>query len=66
MSTNNVSWFKSSFSVQDEYCVEVCFDEDSVRVRSSRNVNGPVLVFDRGEWTAFELGVSHGEFVMPI
>jgi hypothetical protein len=59
-------WFKSSFSQQDKpNCVEVRFAEGMAYVRSSREVDGPVLVFDRGEWEAFELGFSRGEFSMP-
>lgn len=65
MSPNIGYWFKSSFSSQCNNCVEVFIDGDTVQVRNSRDTSGPVLVFDRGEWTAFELGVFHGEFAMP-
>lgn len=35
-------------------------------VRNSREEEGPVLVFTRGEWEAFELGMFSGEFAMPF
>ena len=61
------SWFKSSFSNgQGGSCVEVCFAGGKVRVRDSKDPDGPVLVFNRGEWDAFELGVFHGEFAFPV
>lgn len=59
-------WFKSSFSGgNDPNCVEVLFVNDLALVRNSTVVNSPVLVFNRGEWEAFELGVFNGEFSMP-
>jgi hypothetical protein len=43
----------------------VRFAEGEVRVRDSKDPSGPVLVFNRGEWEAFELAVFHGEFAFP-
>jgi hypothetical protein len=66
MSRLDQCWFKSSFSGgNDPYCVEVLFSNGETHVRNSRQPDGPVLVFTRGEWEAFELGVFHGEFAMP-
>lgn len=65
MSPQSRSWFKSSFSSTGQNCVEVCFVNDVAVVRSSVDPAGPVLVFSRGEWDAFELGVVNGEFAMP-
>lgn len=62
-------WFKSSFSGgggSGGGCVEVCFADGGVQVRDSKDANSPVLVFNRGEWEAFELGVFHGEFALPV
>ena len=63
-------WFKSTLSANSSTCVEVAFIEGAggteAHVRNSRRPDGPVLVFDRGEWEAFELGVFAGEFGMPI
>jgi hypothetical protein len=58
-------WFKSSFSINGGACVEVRFADGTAQVRDSKNPDGPVLVFSRGEWDAFELGVFHGEFPFP-
>ena len=61
------NWFKSSFSGgQGAQCVEVCFAGGEARVRDGKDPDGPVLVFNRGEWDAFELGVFHGEFAFPV
>ena len=65
MGPNGKGWFKSSFSQSSQSCVEVLFADGVAQVRSSRDPGGPVLVFDRGEWEAFELGIFHGEFAMP-
>ena len=63
----NREWCKSTFSdATPPNCVEVRFAEGRAMVRDSKNPDGPVLVFDRGEWAAFELGVFHGEFEMPL
>ena len=64
-------WSKSTFSDQGTGCVEVRFAENDndggvfAQVRSSRQPDGPVLVFDRTEWEAFELGMFNHEFEMP-
>lgn len=60
-------WFKSSFSGgNDLNCVEVRFVDGFAYVRNSTVPNSAVLVFNRGEWEAFELGVFNGEFSMPV
>ena len=57
-------WRKSSRS-QFNSCVEVCFVDDRVPVRNSRDPAGPVLVFTAAEWDAFVAGVKLGEFDRP-
>jgi Domain of unknown function (DUF397) len=57
-------WRKSSRS-QFNSCVEVCFVGDQVPLRSSRDPDGPVLVFTAPEWDAFVAGVKRGEFDRP-
>ena len=60
-------WFKSSFCNDGQpNCVEVRFEGERVWVRSAGAPDGLALVFERGEWEAFELGVFHGEFSMPL
>ncbi len=67
MCRGNRGWCKSTFSdANPPNCVEVRFAEGRAMVRDGKNPDGPVLVFERGEWEAFELGVFHGEFEMPI
>ena len=70
MSPQCQGWTKSSFSNNADECVEVLFvvgdgGDTEARVRNSRVAGGPVLVFDRAEWEAFELGVFNHEFEMP-
>ena len=57
-------WRKSSRS-QFNNCVEVCFVDDRVPLRNSRDPDGPVLVFTAPEWDAFVAGVKLGEFDRP-
>ena len=65
MNPKERGWFKSSFSSVGQNCVEVRFLDDIAMVRNSLDPAGPVLMFNRGEWDAFELGVVNGEFAMP-
>ena len=55
-------WFKSSFSGQTGDCVEVEVRRDGIAVRDSKDPDGPVLRFTRGEWIAFLAGARVGEF----
>ncbi len=67
MSSQTRGWFKSSFSASaSQGCVTVRFIGGTVQVRDSKMTDGPVLVFNRGEWEAFLLGAFAGEFEMPL
>jgi len=57
----DTNWRTSSASTGSE-CVEVAFDQRSVRVRSSRDRAGAILAFSASEWAAFLVGVRNGEF----
>lgn len=58
-----LNWKKSSSSYANGNCVQVAGLSDSViRIRNSRDVNGPVLTFTAAEWDAFLAGVRNGEF----
>ncbi|MFE3222635.1 DUF397 domain-containing protein [Nocardia sp. NPDC059228] len=47
-------------------CVEVAFlDGGKVRVRDSKNADGPALVFAPGEWDVFTRGLRGGGFGCP-
>ena len=59
----NVVWVKSSLSFSNGNCVEVAsLPGGRVGVRNSRDPDGPVLRFTRGEWHAFLGGARLGEF----
>ena len=45
--------------------VEVAFVDGMVCLRVSATPDGPVLVFDDGEWRAFLAGIELGEFEVP-
>ncbi|MEU1997156.1 DUF397 domain-containing protein [Nocardia gamkensis] len=57
-------WRKSTYSGPDGNCVEVAFLVDgNVAVRDTKDSGrGPVLAFAPGEWDAFLMGFSTGEF----
>jgi hypothetical protein len=59
-------WAKSSRSGNNGNCVEVAFlGEGRVALRDSKDPEGPVLRFTRGEWSAFVDGVADGELRHP-
>jgi hypothetical protein len=59
-------WAKSSRSGTNGNCVEVAFlGEGRVALRDSKDPEGPVLRFNRGEWSAFVDGVADGELRHP-
>ena len=56
-------WTKSSLSAANGNCVEVAdLSGDPIKVRNSRDANGPILRFTPAEWDAFLGGVRNGEF----
>jgi hypothetical protein len=46
-------------------CVEVAFVDDSVAIRNSNDLQGPMLVFTRADWRSFLRSVRDGEFDLP-
>lgn len=42
--------------------VQVAFVGDLIGVRNAADPDGPILVFDQGEWDAFVEGAKDGEF----
>lgn len=60
--TPPIKWRRSSRSGSVNNCVEVGFAAQAVGVRDSKNVTGPVLVFDEGAWRTFLGGARTGTF----
>lgn len=53
-SANSLEWFKSSYSSNEgPDCVEVATSPGTVRVRDSKDPEGPQLAFSAAEWSAF-------------
>ena len=50
---SRVVWHTSSYSGSGANCVEVAMGSDSVAVRDSKNVVGPVLAFPADTWHKF-------------
>jgi hypothetical protein len=67
--TNDVRqlrWFKSSYSGSDGGdCIEVAASPGIVHVRDSKDADGPVLSFPRGEWHAFVAYAKDGAAERP-
>ncbi len=59
-----VAWRISTRSGANGACVEAgpCSCGDSIRVRDSKDREGPVLTFTHAEWDAFVAGAKLGEF----
>ena len=50
---DNLVYRKSSYSGQQNNCVEVAPVRDGAAVRDSKDPDGPVLRFDADTWRAF-------------
>ncbi|MEU2389630.1 DUF397 domain-containing protein [Streptomyces sp. NPDC007369] len=54
MSTEELAWFKSSYSGGDgDSCVEVAACPSAVHVRDSKDRHGPQLAFSPTAWAGF-------------
>ena len=62
MSEPEPTWYKSTYSSNDNACVEVCRTLNGMMVRDSKDPNGAALTFTPNEWTAFISGAKDGEF----
>jgi hypothetical protein len=60
---SSAQWRKSSYSGNSGNCVEIRAGRaDSVWVRDSKQVPGPVLTVHGDQWGAFVRGVKRGQF----
>jgi len=55
-------WFKAADSDSGGNCVEVSFDGDTIKIRDSKDPDGPQLTFTSAEFESFKHGVRNGEF----
>ncbi|MFF3454598.1 DUF397 domain-containing protein [Streptomyces sp. NPDC002730] len=54
MSTEQLHWFKSSYSgAEGGTCVEVAASPSAIHVRDSKNLQGPQLAVAAATWSAF-------------
>lgn len=61
--TAELDWFKSSYSSgEGGACVEVAASRAAVRVRDSKDKQGPQLAFTPSEWASF---VSYAAALHP-
>lgn len=59
-----VEWRKSSYSADTAACVEVA-TQAVVRVRDSKDPDGPILTFEPAPWMDFVWGIKNGQFAPP-
>ncbi|MFJ8672856.1 DUF397 domain-containing protein [Streptomyces sp. NPDC093589] len=54
MSTDELAWFKSSYSGDSgDDCVEIAACPTTIRIRDSKNLAGPQLAVPASAWAAF-------------
>lgn len=57
----SANWRKSSRS-GDQNCVEVADSAGTIKVRDSKDVEGPILTFPTAGWATFLYAAKAGEF----
>ena len=60
-----VAWQSASDCVSGD-CVEASLRDGMVRVRDSKDPDGPMLTFTPAEWEAFLAGAKAGEFDLLV
>jgi hypothetical protein len=55
-------WRKSSYSQPTQSdCVEIADVARSIAIRDSKDPDGPMLLFGRGEWQSFAARIKNGQ-----
>jgi len=65
MDLSNVQWRKSSGSGVQSNCVEVAFATGHVFTRDSKAPTGPIISYNKTEWSAFLDAVKNGNLDLP-
>jgi hypothetical protein len=58
----DLNWIKAKASDTQGQCVEMAGDDGAVRVRDSKDPQGPMLTFTKDEFAAWLNGAKKGEF----
>lgn len=58
----DLTWRKSSYSGNNNNCVEVADGGERLAVRDSKDSAGPALLFSAEAWTSFVEGVKGCDF----
>ncbi len=56
-----MDWIKSSYSANENQCVEIATLDNGTAIRDSKDPAGPVLRFTSAQWRAFLGAVKAGK-----
>ncbi|MFJ6752028.1 DUF397 domain-containing protein [Streptomyces sp. NPDC091266] len=60
MRTDELAWFKSSYSGSSgDDCIEIAACPTTIHIRDSKNVDGPQLAVPAAAWAAFVSYAAH-------
>jgi hypothetical protein len=58
----SLAWLKARASTNNGECLEIASTAGKIAIRDSKDPDGPILVYTRGEFGAFLDGARNGEF----